>query len=129
MGLPYEDELREMIEEEEELWHPDVTVLDGLPHGIRSYHVVFKGKKHTISGGGFIRSIEPFNQELCDLLFQAQDKIEKEGMDSRFGISIYQMIEEAAVGLNGNFESHRFPKSDTVLYYDPDFHVEENDAD
>ena len=126
MGLPYEDELREMIEEEEALWRSEETLLDVLPSGVRTYHVVFKRKKHTITGGWFIRDIEPFSQELCDLLFQARDSIQPV---PPCGISIGQMIEEAAVLINGEFGLHCFPKSDIVLYYDPDFPVEESDAD
>jgi hypothetical protein len=68
MGLPYEDKLQEMIEEEDGMFQrelPDISPLS-------VYHVIFKGVKYTITGAAFIRSIEPFNQELCDLLFQAE---------------------------------------------------------
>ena len=128
MGLPYsDDELRELIEEEDACFLPDVIVLDG-PAPIRSFHVIFKGNKYTIVGSGFIRSIEPFNQELCDLLFQARDKIQTEGTyDQIPGFGIFEMIRQAAnmVNVNENVRSI----SDLILCYDPDFADEDEEDD
>ena len=72
MGLPYEEKLREMIEQE------DDSLRKAMPDTVPVYtvRVVFKGKEYMITGGSFIRSIEPFDQELCDLIFQIRKKAE-----------------------------------------------------
>lgn len=132
MGLPYEDKLQEMIEEEDAYFQPGVIVFDG-PFPVRSHYVIFKGKKYTITGSGFIRSIEPFNQELCDLLFQALD-VANDMYGPHHCMGIWDMIIQAAILVNGDEAgfscwSYHNPESDTVLYDDPDFADEDEEDD
>ena len=132
MGLPYEDELQEMIEEEDAYFQPGIEVMDG-PSPVRSHHVIFKGKKYTITGSGFIRSIEPFHQELCDLLFQALD-VANDMYGPHHCMGIVDMIIQAAILVNGDMAgfscwSYYNPASDTVLYEDPDFQEDDDDEE
>ena len=116
MGLPYEDELQEMIAEEEEQLRFIASgggICDAFPCEPYPIHVVFKGKKYTIIASSFIRAIEPFNQELCDILYRARKTLGD--VFPPLGV-VSQIITQAMV--------------DTVdLYYDPDFPINEDDDD
>jgi hypothetical protein len=112
MGLPYENELQKMIAEENESFQREVC--DMIP--LSTHHVIFKGEKYTIAGAAFIRSIEPFNQELCDLLFQAE-KTAVSGHPMG-GIEISDII----------WEARKNKRENEVLYYDPDF-ISRDDED
>jgi predicted membrane-bound mannosyltransferase len=73
MGLPYsDDELKEMIDDE------DKKLREGgwcdLTEEITAHQIWWRGAKYVVTGANFIRSIEPFNQELCDALFASCEK-------------------------------------------------------
>ena len=120
MGLPYEDKLQEMIQSEDEDirdWHLRKIIPD-MPEvhpPVRTYHVVFKGEKYTITGCCFIRSIEPFNQELCDLLIQASTKHK-----ALISMVVRDMIDSVQVQLNRGLPVSDWILDDDIEYDDDD---------
>jgi hypothetical protein len=73
MGMPYtEKELQKMIIDEDE------KIRQGgwsdFTDKVTAHQIWWRDKKYVVTGANFIRSIEPFNQELCDELFASCEK-------------------------------------------------------